>query len=133
MPLSRCNVLIVEDQCIIALDLQAAVEHANARVVGPAATVRKALDLLGREVIHAAILDANLPDGDVIPVAEELIERGVPFIINTGAAVPLQLRRFPDLPVFSKPTPASRLIRELAALLPIHLGREAVWGRHASA
>jgi hypothetical protein len=48
MPLSRCNVLIVEDQCIIALDLQAAVEHANARVVGPAATVRKALDLLDR-------------------------------------------------------------------------------------
>jgi DNA-binding response OmpR family regulator len=54
-------------------------------VVGPAATVRKALDLLDREVIHAAILDANLPDGDVTPVAEELIERGVPFIINTRA------------------------------------------------
>jgi CheY-like chemotaxis protein len=122
MPLSRCNVLIVEDQCIVALDLQAAVEHANARVVGPAATVRKALDLLDREVIHAAILDANLPDGDVTPVAEELIVRGVPFIINTGASIPLQLRRFPDLPVFRKPTPASRLIRELAALLPIRPG-----------
>ena len=96
MPLSRCNVLVVEDQAIIALDLQAALEDAGAHVIGPAATVGKALDLLPASV-HAAILDANLPDGDVTPVAEELIERGVPFLINTGAAVPLQLRRFPGL------------------------------------
>jgi response regulator RpfG family c-di-GMP phosphodiesterase len=133
MPLSRCNVLIVEDQAIIALDLQAAVEEANARVIGPAATVRRALDLIDREVIHAAILDANLPDGDVTPVAEELIERDVPFVINTGVAVPLALRHFPHLLVFRKPTPASRLIRELAGLLPIHFGREAAWDRHANA
>ena len=39
----------------------------------------------------AAILDANLPDGDVTPVAEELIAAGIPFLINTGVAVPLQL------------------------------------------
>jgi CheY-like chemotaxis protein len=131
--LSRCKVLIVEDQAIIALDLQAAVEDANAQVIGPAPTVRKALDLLENAEVHAAILDANLPDGDITPVAVALIERSVPFIINTGAAVPLQLRRFPDLLVFRKPTPASRLIRELAGLLPIHLNRETVWARRASA
>ena len=119
MPLSRCNVLIVEDQAIVALDLQAAVEEANAQVIGPAPTVREALDLLDTDEVHAAILDANLPDGDITPVAEELIDRGVPFVINTGVAVPLDLRRFPDLPVFRKPTPASRLIRELAGRLPV--------------
>ena len=118
MPLSRCNVLIVEDQAIIALDLQAAVEEANAQVIGPAPTVREALDLLDTDEVHAAILDANLPDGDITPVVEELIDRGVPFVINTGVAVPLDLRRFPDLAVFRKPTPASRLIRELAGRLP---------------
>ena len=133
MPLSRCNVLIVEDQAIIALDLQDAVEDANAQVIGPAATVREALDLVHTHIVDAAILDANLPDGDVTPVAEELIERGIPFVINTGAAVPLQLRRFRDLRVFRKPTPASRLIRELAGLLPIHLNREVAWSRYASA
>ena len=121
MPLSRCNVLIVEDQAIIALDLQAAVEEANAQVIGPAPTVREALDLLDIDEVHAAILDANLPDGDITPVAEELIDRGVPFVINTGVAVPLHLRRFPDLPVFRKPTPPSRLIRELAGRLPMCL------------
>jgi CheY-like chemotaxis protein len=126
MPLSRCNVLIVEDQVIIAMDLEAAVEEANARVIGPASTVREALDLLHTNVVDAAILDANLPDGDVTPVAEQLIDRAVPFVINTGVAVPLQLRRFPGLLVFRKPTPPSRLIRELAGLLPICIPRHAL-------
>src|SRR3954471_16836911 len=133
MPLSRCNILIVEDQAIIALDLQIAVEDANAQVIGPAASVREALDLLHTNAVDAAILDANLPDGDVTPVAEEMIERGIPFVINTGVAVPLQLRRFPNVPVFRKPTAPSRLIRELAARLPIHIKRELPWGLYANA
>ena len=119
MPLRRCNILIVEDQAIIALDLESAVEESNGQVIGPASTVREALKLLHTNEVDAAILDANLPDGDVTPVAEQLIVAGIPFLINTGVAVPLQLRRHPGLTVFRKPTPSSRLVRELAALLPI--------------
>jgi CheY-like chemotaxis protein len=133
MPLSRCNILIVEDQAIIALDLESAVEESNGQVIGPASTVREALKLLHTNRVDAAILDANLPDGDVTPVAEELIAAGIPFLINTGVAVPLQLRRYPGLPVFRKPTPPSRLIRELAALLPICVSREVSLRFHASA
>src|SRR4051794_23221324 len=124
MPLSRCNILIVEDQAIIALDLESAVEEANGQVIGPASTVREALHLLRASTVDAAILDANLPDGDVTPVAEELIDRGIPFVISTGVAIPLQLRHYPGLLVFRKPTPSSRLIREVAALLPICVTRE---------
>jgi hypothetical protein len=69
--------------------------------------------------VDAAILDANLPDGDVTPVAEELIARGIPVVINTGVALPLTLRRHPDLPVFRKPTAPTCLIRELAARVPL--------------
>jgi CheY-like chemotaxis protein len=133
MPLSRCNILIVEDQAIIALDLESAVEEANGQVIGPASTVREALKLLHANEVDAAILDANLPDGDVTPVAEALIDRQVPFVINTGVAVPLQLRRYPGLQVFRKPTPSSRLIRELAGLLPICISREVSLRVHASA
>src|SRR4051794_13109290 len=76
-----------------------AVEDANGEVLGPAATVREALQLLGTAKVHAAILDANLPDGDVTPVAEELIARGIPIIINTGVALPFKLMGHSDLPV----------------------------------
>ena len=133
MPLSRSNILIVEDQAIIALDLESAVEEANGQVIGPASTVREALKLLHANEVDAAILDANLPDGDVTPVAEELIAAGIPFLISTGVAAPLQLRRYPGLPVFRKPVPSSRLIRELAALLPICISREVSLRIHASA
>src|SRR3954454_23850543 len=97
MPLSRCNILIVEDQAIIALGLESAGEDANGRVIGPASTVREALTLLQTNEVDAAILDA---------VAEELIAAAIPFLISTGVAVPLQLRRYPGLPVFRKPTPS---------------------------
>src|SRR3954467_1172576 len=97
MPLSRSNILIVEDQAIIALDLESAVEEANGQVIGPASTVRKALKLLHTNKVDGAILDANLPDDDVTPVAEALVEGNVPLVINTGVAVPLQLRRYPGL------------------------------------
>ena len=105
LALSRSNILIVEDQAIIALDLESAVEEANGQVIGPASTVREALKLLHANEVDAAILDANLPDGDVTPVAEELIAAGIPFLISTGVAVPLQLRRYPGLLVFRKPIP----------------------------
>src|SRR5881628_2118150 len=119
MPLSRCKVLIVEDQLIVALDIQVAVEDANGEVVGPAATVREALELLRGEEVDAAILDANLPDGDVTPVAEELIARGIPVVINTGVALPLKLRRHSDLRVFRIPIAPMCLVRELAARVPL--------------
>jgi CheY-like chemotaxis protein len=84
MPLSRCNILIVEDQAIIALDLESAVEKSNGQVIGPASTVREALKLLHTNEVDAAILDANLPDGDVTPVAEQLIVAGIPFSHQYG-------------------------------------------------
>jgi CheY-like chemotaxis protein len=131
MPLSRCKVLIVEDQLIVALDIQMAVEDANGEVVGPAATVREALELLRAEEVDGAILDANLPDGDVTPVAEELIGRGIPVVINTGVALPLKLRRHADLPVFRTPTAPTCLIRELAARVPL-VPRSFVHARRAA-
>ena len=76
MPLSRCKVLIVEDQLIVALDIQMAVEDANGEVVGPAATVREALELLSRAKVDAAILEnGTLPgrfEADMAVIREAL-------------------------------------------------------------
>jgi hypothetical protein len=88
MPPSGSNILIVEDQAIIALDLESAVEEANGQVIGPTSTVREAMKLLHANEVDAAILDANLPDADVTPVAEALIDRKVPFVINGGRGSP---------------------------------------------
>jgi DNA-binding NtrC family response regulator len=117
MPLSHCNILILEDEFLIALDLELAVEDANGRVVGPASSIAMARKLLASERVDGAILDAHLPDGDVSLIVDELVARGIPFVIHTGTGLPEALaeRRFP---VFVKPTSTTRLMAELAWRIP---------------
>jgi len=75
--LNQVSVLIVENEPFIALDLATAVEEARGKVIGPAGSVREALMLIERHLVQAAVLDVNLSDRDVTPIAELLIEGGV--------------------------------------------------------
>lgn len=83
--LARRRVLVVEDEYFIADDMMRALERLGAEVVGPVATKDKALMLVtSGEVIDAAVLDINLQGETVFPVADALIERGIPFVFATG-------------------------------------------------
>ncbi len=113
-------VFVAEDEPFIAFDLATTIEDAGGLVVGPAATVKEALALLENCPVDAAILDVNLGDRDICPVAELLLSRGVPVIFHTGLGVPEELSaRFPDLIVHLKPLVPEQLIRQLAALIDI--------------
>jgi DNA-binding NtrC family response regulator len=78
------QILIVEDELIIAWELQAIVEALGASVLGPAASVSKALALLSQQSSDAAILDINLQGQIITPVAKECERRNVPFAVVTG-------------------------------------------------
>jgi CheY-like chemotaxis protein len=86
------RILLVEDDYFIAVDLKAWFEEGGAQVLGPVPSVDEALDLIARTAeIDAAVLDINLQDELVYPVADALRARGVPFLFATGydpAAVP---------------------------------------------
>lgn len=112
-------ILIVDDEPFIALDLAMAVEDAGCLVVGPAGSVREALGLLEASRVTAAILDVNLSDGDVTPVVEALVARGIPLIFQTGVGLPPALKvRYPDLLVHAKPVMAERLVNIMIGLIP---------------
>ena len=116
--LNQVSVLIVEDEPFIALDLAEAVKEARGAVIGPAGSVHEALVLIELHLVQAAVLDVNLSDGDVTPVAELLIEGGVPVIFYSGLALPAPLReRYPSAWFYKKPTPSVRLLTELVALM----------------
>jgi CheY-like chemotaxis protein len=66
------TVLIVEDEFLIAMDLKLLLEHHGWRVMGPVATVRDALRLLEDELPSVALLDVNLGNELVTPVADSL-------------------------------------------------------------
>lgn len=116
--LNQQAIFIAEDEPYIALDLVFAIEDADGRVVGPAASVEEALDLLAGHTVAGAILDVNLTDGDIMPVVVALVERGVPVILQTGVGLPPELvTRFPGLKVHIKPCAPATLIGELERML----------------
>ena len=120
--LHNALILVVEDEPFIALDVALAIEDAGGEVAGPAASVKEALALIETRPIAAAILDVNLADGDISPVAERLLVAGIPIILQTGIGLPAELAaRFPDLAVEIKPCVAAKLVAQLEALIASRL------------
>lgn len=78
------RILVVEDEYLIALELDTELTTAGYRVIGPAPDVSAALELLKAERPDAAILDVNLAGQWVTPVAEMLRAMSVPFILASG-------------------------------------------------
>lgn len=113
------SILIVEDEYLIALDLQLMLEGHGWRVIGPAASVREALSLLSEELPGFALLDVNLGSELVTPVAEFLREHKVPFAVASaydrpeayGGAV------LADVPNAGKPTNERRVLEALGQLV----------------
>ena len=119
--LNHALILVAEDEPLIALDVALAIGDAGGKVAGPAASVKEALDMIETRPIVAAILDVNLTDGDIWPVAERLIVAGIPIILQTGIGLSAKLAaRFPDLVVQIKPCLAANLVVQLVALIADH-------------
>ncbi len=111
------RVLIVEDEALVAIDLQYAFEDAGAKVVGPAMSLSYALALAGEAEIDCALLDVDIAGQDVYPVAQALQLRGIPFIFHTGhGSRRTHGEMFPGAITCLKPTLSNVLIDLLAAL-----------------
>ena len=78
------RVLLVEDQLIIAMEIEDILLGLGCEVVGPVGTLELAIELARGEPLDAAILDVNLDGEKVFPVADALRRRGIPFILATG-------------------------------------------------
>jgi CheY-like chemotaxis protein len=116
--LNRAPILIVEDEPLIALVLQALVEDAEGEVVGPVGSASAALALLQTWVVAAAILDVHLQDRDVTPVAEVLGARNVPMVFHSAESLPPHLRlRHPKASFYQKPVEPTLLVRRLAEIV----------------
>lgn len=97
------NVLIVEDEYVIALDLEHTMRKQGANVVGPAASVEEALNLLSRTHVDCAVLDINLQGERVYAVADSLRNAGIPYVFATGYDPPSILHGYEDVPCITKP------------------------------
>jgi len=107
-------VLIVDDDAMLALDLVDSLEAAGYEIIGPAANVAQALDLVRQHDLCLAILDINLSAETSEPVAQSLRRRGVPFICISGYSRSQHPIVFQDCPFLSKPVHVPALLREIA-------------------
>lgn len=83
-PAPRCSVLVVEDEPLIAMQLQMDLEDDGHYVLGPATTLAEGLQLARAGGFEVAVLDVNLGGQNSVEIADVLIERGIPFALATG-------------------------------------------------
>jgi CheY-like chemotaxis protein len=112
------RILVVEDEYVIAADLAASLEELGVEVTGPAASVAEALTLLekDRHRLDGAVLDINLGNEHVYPVADVLRGRGIPFVFTTGYDAGVVPNSYRDVPRCEKPVDERRLARCLSGL-----------------
>ena len=82
--LAACRVLVVEDEMMVAWELEDVLSGWGCTVVGPVGRVGKALAMLDAEAVDMAVLDISLNGERSYPVADTLEARGVPFVFLTG-------------------------------------------------
>lgn len=98
------DVLIVEDNVIIAMDVEDIVLSLGAQTVHLANTADDALAAIDAHPIQYAILDYHLDDGTSEQVADRLIEQSVQFVFATGYSdTDLLPNRFKSVPLLKKP------------------------------
>lgn len=78
------NILILEDEALIALDVERALTEIEPGSVTTIASCAAALKWLAKNTPDVAIIDIFLLDGECIEIAEILIERDVPFVVHSA-------------------------------------------------
>ncbi|GAA0536086.1 DNA-binding response OmpR family regulator [Rhizomicrobium palustre] len=117
--LSGARILVVEDEFLIGMQLQAVFEEEGAEVIGPCATLAEALERAREGDITGATLDFNLGKQLVTPVAELLTQRRVPFLFYSVKTTHSALDPWRHLPLVQKPAAPDELVRTLASLLKL--------------
>lgn len=111
--LSGRRILVVEDEPLIALDIEDTLTRAGADV-RIALNVREALNLLHREGFGAAVVDHYLRGETSDPLYAELRKLGTPFVVTSGMSAPIN-----DALVLPKPISMRRLLRVLEAAFAV--------------
>lgn len=111
------SILIVEDEPLIAMMLEDFLESLGHSVSATCDTVGDALSEVERGGFDLAILDVNLKGENVWPVASQLRERGLPFIIASGGHVDPPPAEFASVPLIEKPYTVDRVTPAIDAAL----------------
>jgi two-component SAPR family response regulator len=109
--LSGRRILLVEDEALIALDLQNMLDRRGATVIGPAASVSEALDAINANQIDCALLNIKLGDETTHAVVATLEQRAIPMVFVTAYSDARLPPGFETHPIIQKPYSEDQLLR----------------------
>jgi two-component sensor histidine kinase len=109
-PVAGKRVLVVDDEPLIAMDIVASLENQGYEIIGPAATLQKALSLVESNAVDAALLDANLAGEPVDRLAADLVRRKIPFAFVSGYGREGLPETYRHMALVKKPFQRQRLI-----------------------
>jgi len=107
------RVLVVEDELLVAMLIEETLVDAGCVVVGPYSRVPEATSAAEVEPIDVALLDVNVANERVFPVAAALEARGIPFLFLTGYGSLALPEDRPDWVACSKPFDVGTLVAKL--------------------
>jgi PAS domain S-box-containing protein len=111
------RILIVEDEPLLSMDMEASLAEVGCEVGGPAGTLEKARQLIASSDCDAALLDANLAGQSVEELAAALTQRNIPFAFVTGYGRDALPQGFQEAVVLGKPFSKDQLRSVVQSLL----------------
>ena len=115
--LPGCRVLVVEDNPILAFDIDDALRDSGVDVVGPALDLDSGLALVEQDALDGAVLDIDIAGRPVWPIAHRLKDDGVPFVFVSGDCGLGLPDDFNDAVCLDKPAPTDEILSTVAQLL----------------
>jgi DNA-binding NtrC family response regulator len=124
MPLdlfSRKLVLLVEDEPLIALDIEHRLRSEGLRVI-TAGHLDAALYMAEHPDLSGAVVDLCLGEESATPIFRRLTHRNLPFVMHTGYATEALAREWPAATIIQKPASLNEITDALArSFLSAHL------------
>ncbi len=109
--------LVIEDEPLVALDLEYTLTDAGADVVAAVASPADALRIIESEPLDIALLDGNLNGQPVDDIAAALTRHKIPFVFITGYQRENLPEGFRQAPLLSKPFSPAQLLQAATDLL----------------
>ena len=116
-PLAGQRALVIEDEGLVSVLIEDILVDSGCDIAGTASSLAEALDKVETLAFDFAIVDVNLNGLQSAPVAEALVERGLPFVLATGYGATGLSEAFPGVPRLQKPFLGRELEQALCAML----------------
>jgi two-component sensor histidine kinase/CheY-like chemotaxis protein len=111
------RILLVEDEPLVAMDIEAQLISAGCEVIGPAGTVASAKQLIDESAFDAALIDINLAGQPVDELAAALTKKRIPFAFATGYGPNGVPQGFQETAILGKPFNLEQLLPVIQTLV----------------